>query len=193
MTSYSAWSGAALPATAGPATVAPTGSRPRGYNGCSPYLYNGMLLRLPRPAAAAAARGAAAALRCARSAERSNFTWLRLANVVDEISGGAPIEDLIRCRPCSPGDHVALTVGSRIAFVASCDVAARGLAFWVAVVRAYVQLQITVSFEYRFLAQLYVQARAPVKHSLLKRDECGRLLSRRRCCGGLIMLGLPIL
>ena len=36
-------------------------------------------------------------------AERSNFTWLRLANVVDEISGGAPIEDLIRCRPCTPG------------------------------------------------------------------------------------------
>ena len=103
MTSHSAWSGAALPATAGPATVAPTGSRPRGYNGCSPYLYNGMLLRLHRPAAAAAARGAAAALRGARRAERSNFTWLRLANVVDEISGGAPIEDLIRCRPCSPG------------------------------------------------------------------------------------------
>jgi len=51
---------------AGPA-VAPTGSRPRGYNGCSPYLYNGMLLRLPRPAAAAAARGPAAALRGARS------------------------------------------------------------------------------------------------------------------------------
>ena len=64
----------------------------------------------------------------------------------------------------------------------SCDVAARGLAFWVAVVRADVQLQITVSFEYRLLARLY--AHAPVKHSLLIRDEGGRLLSRRRCCGG---------
>ena len=42
-----------------------------------------------------------------------------------------------------------------ITFVASCDVAARGLAFWVAVVRADVQLQITVSFEDRLLAQLY--------------------------------------
>ena len=84
-----------------------------------------------------------------------------------------------------------LTAGSRIAFVASCDVAARGLAFWVAVVRADVQLQITVSFEYRLLARLY--AHAPVKHSLLIRDEGGRLLSRRQCCGGLIMLGLPIL
>jgi len=64
ITSHSAWSGAALPATAGPATVAPTGSRPRGYNGCSPYLYNGMLpaLRQPLPPAALllhyAARGA---------------------------------------------------------------------------------------------------------------------------------------
>ena len=84
-----------------------------------------------------------------------------------------------------------LTVVSRIAFEASCDVAARGLAFWVAVVRADIKLPITVSFEKRILAQL--DALAQVGHILLSRDECGRLLSRRRCSSGFIMLGLPIL
>ena len=92
-------------------------------------------------------------------------------------------------------DHIALvrlTVGSRIAFVASCNVAERRLGFWIAVVRADIKLPITrVSFEKRILAQL--DAPAPVGHILLNRDECGRLLSRWRCSGGFIMLGLPIL